>query len=187
MVLLQPQWIKFRLYGHDYEPFPQSDSSVPNANSSQGFVLSVRWLLAAISAVLLIAAGVQYTSFWHFVGNTDGPHQAGPENVSMRRICIVMHNSNDTAMFNSTTFGSNVNHQDYARIHGYHFRFSSHPYIDFDQRKIKNGYVKSSGAHGYNKLIELQAAVLHGMQTKEFDWVFWAVSLFSGPLSGLVA
>ena len=94
-----------------------------------------------------------------------------------RRVCIVMHNSNDTAMFHSPDHGSNPNHAEYADIHGYPYRLASQPYVNWFDRAPQTGWIKSSGEHGYNKIIHLADSVLHGMKTNEYDWVFWAVRL----------
>jgi hypothetical protein len=80
-----------------------------------------------------------------------------------RRIAIVMHNSNDTDLFNNAEYGSNPNHRRYAEIHSYPFLLDSQPYVDWNQRSIPSGWIKSSGEHGYNKLIHLMDSVLRGM------------------------
>lgn len=126
--------------------------------------------LILLAACVLCMSGLLFVPGRELVRQARSPGPIAARNVSIwdeepvwtRRIAIVMHNSNDSAMFNAE-YGSNTNHRRYARAHGYPFLLDSQPYVNWTQRSIPSGWIKSSGEHGYNKLVHLMDAILHGM------------------------
>jgi hypothetical protein len=138
------------------------------AKDKRRYVLALV-LTALLLGALLVVPSQHYLQSQQAVRQRQVPIKLNASDAAIstrqpsRRIAIVMHNSNDTAMLNSEVYGSNSNHRTYAEIHGYHFLLDSQPYVNWTQRSIPSGWIKSSGEHGYNKLIHLMDAILHGM------------------------